>query len=903
MKKHVCVIFLVLLGVSFFREIGEYRGNGFTNRRDVHSSYCANNSSCHGTIHRNHRREPHITIIVVERGVQITHNTHHQDKHTKAGNLQNDLQTTMNGWSNHSQSGQQLIGNGANGLNSFCIRVDYSAPFDIEPIVNVTVCGDGFFDDVCVATVHSSNRHGFSVNIKRAFEEMQSSRWTQNLSLYWIAKSMDAFNGKMMYTDVEEGEKNIVLEIPIDDDLFSDSDSLPRVMVTPVGDSEDSAPYASLQIREIRRDKILLNARVLSCPLNYFEVNYCLSHSTQSSGHGSKSNISYIGDISTSAECFIKRTVRFPTSYPVPPHIVVVPVSDPHNISNDVVAVNVQTVTAKSFTAVIRKFEHCNKEQNLYLHYYTQIPRDFENAIDTSELFTNVVSSWNRPSLPILVFSPSKSHNPLPSLPSITLEANDQSFLDRSNLENFDILEEAGLIKETQESIQENVIEEEAREEIDIVVPSDEKETEVEGELPKVEPVSIEPVEQVTGEITHSPIIRELENYPSPLLSRTSYKSVRTITKSVHLDETHETNGTLYLQAHISELNSSTHLDRDDIEKPSETMGSAIEEKAEPLLEPASMLNSSIEQQQEYVETYESPQISKILEPDDSTLDPEGIVGNDVQSSTDHEPKTPSDHTSLMMNVSIEQDKLSYYVATPVKSVSLSPSSLNRSDTSIRSVEKTPRVHSSPRNDSPAQLQMKSPVRSVLSRLGSERFGSKQLEIVRDYLDGVSVNLNGSRIIELLQVIPTESNRITALEVIVQSNKYQVDGFDVVRILNLFLLPARKREAITFLFGNTANLPVGLNCGIYVVQILRLLPLENHKLEVLKLMSPAIIEKTKPAVETVLSLFRINANVEKAKSILDEHHNHHHHDTMLPVVSEVKDEQTLDICHHISNEQ
>jgi hypothetical protein len=99
--------------------------------------------------------------------------------------------------SSRTQSGEQLIGDGANGLNFFSTYIQFPTPFVEEPVVHVSMKGNSLFDGIYALTVINTTKEGFTVLAMRVSDEMKSDHWVQDLSIYWLAIEADPYNGRV----------------------------------------------------------------------------------------------------------------------------------------------------------------------------------------------------------------------------------------------------------------------------------------------------------------------------------------------------------------------------------------------------------------------------------------------------------------------------------------------------------------------------------------------------------------------------------------------------------------------------------------------------------------------------------------------------------------------------------
>ncbi|KAL0478848.1 hypothetical protein AKO1_008244, partial [Acrasis kona] len=143
-----------------------------------------------------------------------------------------------------------------------------------------------------------------------------------------------------------------------------------------------------------------------------------------------------------------------------------------------------------------------------------------------------------------------------------------------------------------------------------------------------------------------------------------------------------------------------------------------------------------------------------------------------------------------------------------------------------------------------------SPTSSLIKQLRSETFGATQIEIIRTFLSQLQVTIKSAYLIEIIHCIQMESNKLIALQLLIESNKHaSLDGHDIVRLLQEFQMTSRKREVLVLLFRDVNKPPMNLSVTASVPQIINQLPMQSHKLEALHIMSPYIIDKDSDWIE------------------------------------------------------
>jgi hypothetical protein len=851
------------------------------------------------------------------------------------------------------QSGEQLIGNKANGLEQFTTYVEFPEPFAQPPIVHVTMKGNGAFDDVLAVAVVDTTNDGFTVAVRRVVDESQHSTWSQELSLYWLAKSPDDYNGKVTVDGIDASENTIILEINLDPHLFS---SAPHVILTGYTRTIPQDDIFIVHIKEVLHDKIVTQLKRIASnhgrnwvPTSQVEVNYSLFNSIQSNTYNIKTADSFIGGHNNSD--YIRRVVQFNSAFPVPPLVVVTPRLDPTSSDEETQIINVQNVTPTSFTAIIRRIE-ASRLSNLYVSYVAILPALEEEKpvvpyISSSpsktvrRIVTQAKSSRNSATISTSTITPTRqtvtetiteithpSTTRIQSLrdnvtteirklksPNITTEIIETTtpsvteiseFVHPSSVTTTEIREMRIPLRgiETVEEVTEYIsppIEEVSSPRK--VAPEPKTFSSINNTVSASSPIRLadtpKSIRAIIPSISDSTSTGLISNSPkSPFRGRESLKEPRSIGIQRHplaspatsvITEiiTEQSPQKIVEKSYVTSiplrsesLRATDRLTKIHSEHPSSRVAS-IEPKQQAIREEYFVANASPkrailfspDEEEDFEETLDFVDGNqKIMDEEKSGFRKVSHQAplNTITSS----PRIPSPTRTVPSTTSIyfEPEKQSREVvySTPTKStreVTTVTTPVTVQSTSSKRITTTTQGHvkSSPVREFASPH---SPTRSFLSKLRSEAFGSRQVELVRQYLESFAGILSGIRLIEILQAIPMESNKVEVLESIINSHKYQLDGHDIVRVLNLFTMSSRKREVLYLLFNNPHRSPTSLPCGTAVQQILFHLPLESHKLEILGLMKDFITEKNSVAAWSIVNSFNLQSHKNQARLYL-----------------------------------
>jgi hypothetical protein len=158
--------------------------------------------------------------------------------------------------------------------------------------------------------------------------------------------------------------------------------------------------------------------------------------------------------------------------------------------------------------------------------------------------------------------------------------------------------------------------------------------------------------------------------------------------------------------------------------------------------------------------------------------------------------------------------------------------------------------------------------RQLIQKLSSEQYGSAQIEMIRTFLAHFSGTLSSAFLLEILGCVHMESNKVQAMQIIVDSLKYSLDGHDISRLLQTFTMTSRKRELLNMIFDKKVKPPLNLSIGASVQQILSQIPMDSHKIEALRLMGPYIIDSNSAAAHEVVNSFTQQLHRNQARTIL-----------------------------------
>jgi hypothetical protein len=746
--------------------------------------------------------------------------------------------------SSRTQSGEQLIGDGANGLNFFSTYIQFPTPFVEEPVVHVSMKGNSLFDGIYALTVINTTKEGFTVLAMRVSDEMKSDHWVQDLSIYWLAIEADPYNGRVL-ASIQGNVQTIILEIKIDSNLFPKHDALPHVILTMHSHLESQENLFTVQLKEIHHNKIVIILERLSKP---------------------------IGANSPSSD-YIKKTIHFRNSFPVSPYVIVTPRLDPHGSSNEVVIVNVQRVTPSYFTAVIKRVTNTDWNQDLYLSYCAQVPLEYGNAIDTSPEYTRIKSTLTRPSIPIRKL---KVEEIASRLSPLNVSTNFDTSSSKNNNPKLSKVESTAQFIEVSKIYRPTACGTQAsqtdisligEESLDKYINSSSNDIDSLDDNAIAEKDEFKKTYQCENMLIPTRIIIRTEiNYVSP--SKTynlgpEKQLVSPVNSAIVLEEEIEAekaNKEKYPET-IHSTVQEKRIEHEDISDTTDTLilkgGKGQEPQLNDLENNVSPKSLNIENIQ-MESTKGKIETQMELLGSDTEILLKGKTGPYLSNERKSSLESPNGTRTAYSDKEQYSPSKESHPYTP-KLMSFGTIYLDPS----KRIDSSPRVSPSAINSPPP-----SPARSLLYRIQKERIGSNQVDLVREYVNSTIVKLNGLLMVGIIEAISMGSNKLKALEYIIASNKYEVDGNDVKHILDLFSLSSEKREVLLmFLKNNSSNYPSNLHHGTNVEHILSLLPLESMRLEILELMKDNALEK-KLNVRSIVDLFKIESNKNKAKELL-----------------------------------